>query len=59
MLVDGKPVATKVLSVVRDPGLPADAVADEVYEMQLLLEKQAKEYKFHNKSNGYGSFGDD
>lgn len=59
LIVDGQPVATKVLSVVRDPDLPADAVADEVYELQLLLEQQAKEFKFHNKTSGYGSYGDD
>lgn len=59
LLVDGQPVATKVLSVRRDPALPADAVADEVYELELLLEKQAKEFKFHNKTSGYGSYGDD
>lgn len=57
--VDGKVVATKLVSVVRDPGLPENAVADELYELQLLLDQQAKEDKFQNKSNGRGHYTDD
>lgn len=59
LVVDGKTIKTVPITIVRDPELPEDAVADELYELSLLLEKQAKEDRFQNKTNGRGNFGDD
>jgi len=59
LVVDGKVVKTQSITVNRDPNLPENAVADELYELQILLEKQAKENKYQNKSNGRGNYGDD
>jgi hypothetical protein len=59
LLVDGKEVGAYSITVNRDPNLPENAVADELFELELLLEKQAKEDKFQNKSNGRGNYSDD
>ena len=59
LLVDGKVIKSYSISINRDPNLPENAVADELYELQNLLTKQAKEDKYQNKSNGRGNFGDD
>jgi hypothetical protein len=59
LLVDGKVIKTQSITVSRDPNLPENAVADELYELKILLDKQAKENKYQNKSNGRGNYGDD
>ncbi|MCE2801655.1 MAG: PDZ domain-containing protein [Planctomycetaceae bacterium] len=59
LLVDGKLIKTQSITVSRDPNLPENAVADELYELKILLDKQAKENKYQNKSNGRGNYGDD
>jgi hypothetical protein len=59
LIVDGKVIKSHAISVNRDPNLPENALADELYELQVLLDKQAKENKYQNKSNGRGNFGDD
>ena len=59
LVVDGKVVKTQSITVNRDPNLPENALSDEVYELQILLDKQAKEDKYQNKANGRGNFGDD
>jgi hypothetical protein len=59
LIVDGKAIKSHAVSVNRDPNLPENALADELYELQVLLDKQAKENKYQNKSNGRGNFGDD
>jgi len=59
LVVDGKVIKSQSITVSRDPNLPENAVADELYELKILLDKQAKEDKYQNKSNGRGIFGDD
>jgi hypothetical protein len=59
LVVDGKVIKSQSITVSRDPNLPENAVADELYELKILLDKQAKENKYQNKSNGRGNFGDD
>ena len=59
LLVDGKVIKTQSITVSRDPNLPENAVPDELYELKILLDKQAKENKYQNKSNGRGNYGDD
>ena len=59
LLVDGKPIKSHSITINRDPNLPENAVADEVYELRTLLEKQNKEDRYQNKVNGRGNFGDD
>ncbi|MFM8573250.1 MAG: PDZ domain-containing protein, partial [Pirellula sp.] len=59
LIVDGKVIKTQSITINRDPNLPENAVADEVYELKILLDKQAKEDKYQNKSNGRGNYGDD
>jgi photosystem II stability/assembly factor-like uncharacterized protein len=59
LLVDGKLIKSQSITVSRDPNLPENAVADELYELKILLDKQAKENKYQNKSNGRGNYGDD
>ena len=59
LVVDGKVIKSQSVTVSRDPNLPENAVADELYELKILLDKQAKENKYQNKSNGRGNFGDD
>jgi hypothetical protein len=59
LIVDGKVIKSHAISVNRDPNLPENALADELYELQVLLDKQAKENKYQNKSNGRGNYGDD
>jgi photosystem II stability/assembly factor-like uncharacterized protein len=59
LLVDGKEIKSYSITVNRDPNLPENAVADELFELSLLMEKQAQEDKFENKSNGRGNFIDD
>lgn len=59
LVVDGKVVKSQSISVNRDPNLPENAVADDLYELQILMEKQAKEDRYQNKSKGRGNFGDD
>ena len=52
-------IKSQSITVNRDPNLPENAVADELYELKILLDKQAKENKYQNKSNGRGNYGDD
>jgi photosystem II stability/assembly factor-like uncharacterized protein len=59
LVVDGKVIKSQSITVNRDPNLPENAVADELYELKILLDKQAKEDKYQNKSNGRGNYGDD
>jgi len=59
LVVDGKELPGRTVSVERDPALPADAVADEEYEMRLLLDAEALEEKYNAKSEGRSVYKDD
>jgi hypothetical protein len=59
LLVDGKEIKSYSISVNRDPNLPETAVADELFELDLLLENQAQEDESQNQSIGRGNFSDD
>jgi S1-C subfamily serine protease/photosystem II stability/assembly factor-like uncharacterized protein len=52
LVVDGKELPARTISVARDPNVAADAVADEEYELRLLLDQQAAEDKFQAKAAG-------
>ncbi|MEM1068765.1 MAG: PDZ domain-containing protein [Planctomycetota bacterium] len=52
MVVDGEEVSSKVVKLASDPNLPANAVADEVYELELLREEWARKLKSEQKDAG-------
>ncbi|MEM9827228.1 MAG: PDZ domain-containing protein [Planctomycetota bacterium] len=58
LLVDGKEVASQVLQIESDPNLPANAIADEVYELQLLRDEMAQQLKDEAKDAGVDVYRD-
>lgn len=52
LIVDGKPVTSHVLTLQRDPDLPADAIADEEYEARLMQEEAQRRLKSDAKRAG-------
>ena len=59
LVVDGKELPGRTVSVESDPALPADAVADEEYELRLMLDAEAREEKYNAKSEGRSVYKDD
>ncbi|MEO1616328.1 MAG: PDZ domain-containing protein [Planctomycetota bacterium] len=58
LLVDGKESGSQVVQVESDPALPVGAVADEVYEQELLREEIAKKLKDAAKDAGVDVYRD-
>ena len=52
MLVDGKEIQSQVVQLKSDPDLPAGAVADDVYELELMRLEMAKKLKAEQKDAG-------
>ena len=59
MVVDGKEVQTQIVQLQSDPNLPVGAVADEVYELQLMRDEMAKKLKAQRKDDGLDVLKDD
>ncbi len=59
LVVDGAEVQSHTVTLERDPSLPADAVADEIYEEMLLKEETARRSKSHAKTEGLDVWRDD
>lgn len=57
--VDDKDIASHVVQVEQDPTLPADAIADEVYEARLAAEEAARQRKSQLKRQGRDVYYDD
>lgn len=52
MVVDDKEVSTQVVTLSSDPNLPSNAVADEVYELELMRLEWAQKLKSEQKDAG-------
>ena len=58
LLVDGKEVGTRQIVVERDPNVPNDGIADELYELQLMEDSQNSQRKAKAKLEGKGFYQD-
>ncbi len=56
LVVDGKEIGSKSIVIERDPNVPEDGIADELYEERLLEEQKAAEAKRNAKSEGKGVY---
>jgi hypothetical protein len=52
LVVDGREVQSHTVSLKQDPGLPPDAISDEVYEALLQREQSAQASKSRDKAEG-------
>ncbi|MEO2009214.1 MAG: hypothetical protein ABGX22_11105, partial [Pirellulaceae bacterium] len=59
LVVDGKELQARTVTLVQDPSLPADSIADEQYELMLLNDELAVEIKRQAKSEGRTHYHDD
>jgi S1-C subfamily serine protease/photosystem II stability/assembly factor-like uncharacterized protein len=59
LVVDGKELQARTVTLVQDPSLPADSIADEQYELMLLNDELAAEIKRQAKSEGRTHYHDD
>jgi hypothetical protein len=59
MIVDGKELPSRTVTLVQDPTLPADSIADELYEEMLLEDQRAADLKRKAKSEGRSHYQDD
>ena len=59
LVVDGKEVKTQVVRLQSDPNLPSGAVADEVYELELMRDEMASKLKSQWKDEGVDVLKDD
>jgi hypothetical protein len=59
LMVDGRDVQSRTITLTQDPLLPPDAVADEVYEEMLLKDETARNAKSRAKTNGVDVWYDD
>lgn len=59
LVVDDKPVQSHPLAILRDPELPSDAIADEIFEELLMKDQLVHDLKSRAKSEGRDVWRDD